>query len=71
MKPDTKTLLHALKLSLDAMMQARLVAATVDEERGDKLNWKGRKCFPANQAVVHATQDAMDKVRALLLEANS
>jgi hypothetical protein len=48
------------------MMNARLAAATVDDERGDRLNWKGAKCYPANQAVVHATQSALDEARELI-----
>jgi hypothetical protein len=56
-------LLEALQVCERAMMKARLDAGKVDEENGDRLNHKHHKVFPCNQAVVHATQDALDIAR--------
>jgi hypothetical protein len=66
MNTTNEALISALKNAVTAMMNARLAAMKVDDERGDRLNWKGAKCFPANQAVVHATQDALDEARVLI-----
>jgi hypothetical protein len=66
MNTTNDALISALKNAVTAMMDARLAAMKVDDDRGDRLNWKGAKCWPANQAVVHATQDALDEARVLI-----
>ena len=63
---NNNALISALKKAIAAMEASRHAAAKVDDQRGDRLNWKGAKCYPANQAVVHATQDALDEARALV-----
>lgn len=63
---EQQQLLDALKLAESAMMNARLEAGKIDDLNGDRLKGTVKRVYPCNQAVVHATQDALDAIRALL-----
>lgn len=62
-----KRVLDVLLAAENAMLNARLVAGKADEQNGDRLVAKGRKLFPCNQAVVHATEPGLDAIRAFRL----
>lgn len=66
---DTKqptSYLSTLKAVEAGMMRARLAAADVDDRNGDRSTADGRSLFPCNQAVVDATQEALDAVRVAI-----
>ena len=61
-------LLAALEHAEQAMMNARFESGKVDDMNKDRCTTHGRKLYPCNQAVVYATQTALDDIRELIRE---
>lgn len=69
--PVTRDLIKLLELAEIALINARHEAGKVDDLNGDRLNGHVRRVYPCNQAVVHATQPALDAIRAVLANVNA
>lgn len=62
---DVKTV-TILRQVEQAILGARIAAGRIDDANGDRLTAKQHRVYPCNQAIVHATQEALDAVREIL-----